>query len=123
MHEDLRAHYLIADSRCSGIITKPDMLPAGSIKALGLWLDVLEGRRYPLRHGYYCTRQPDDAERAEGISPSEARRREADFFATTKPWAKSTCQDRFGTPNLVNMLSKLLVRKINDSYAVLLHAV
>jgi len=91
------------------------MLTAGSTKARDLWFDVLEGRRHTLLHGYYCTRQLDDAERAEGISSSEARIREANFFATTTPWATSSFRERFGTPNLVKTLSGLLVTIINDT--------
>jgi hypothetical protein len=91
------------------------MLTSGSTQARDLWLDVLEGRRHPLLHGYYCTRQLDDAERAEGVSSSEARIREADFFAKTAPWATSSSQERFGTPNLVKTLSTLLVTIINDT--------
>lgn len=91
------------------------MLTSGSTQARDLWLDVLEGRRHPLNHGYYCTRQLDDAERGEGLSSSEARIREANFFAKTTPWATSSSKDRFGTPNLVKMLSTLLVNIISDT--------
>jgi hypothetical protein len=99
------------------------MLTSGSTQARDLWLDVLEGRRHPLLHGYYCTRQLDDAERAEGVSSSEARIKEADFFAKTAPWATSSVQDRFGTPNLVKMLSMLLVNIINDTCVLFLDSV
>jgi len=92
------------------------MLTSGSTKARDLWLDVLEGRCHPLRHGYYCTHQPDDAERTEGISSCEARHREVEFFAKTKPWAASIYKERFGTANLVKTLSALLVTIINDTY-------
>jgi hypothetical protein len=97
-------------------MTKPDMLTFCSDKMRELWLDVLEGRCQPLRHGYYCTRQPDDAERAKCISSTEARTREADFFASTMPWAESSNQSRLGTPNLVGTLSGLLVHTINATY-------
>ncbi|KAJ6623842.1 hypothetical protein B0H10DRAFT_2186906 [Mycena sp. CBHHK59/15] len=41
-----------------------------STKSRALWLDVIEGRQHKLLHGYYCTWQPDDEERAKGITSS-----------------------------------------------------
>ncbi|KAJ7185818.1 P-loop containing nucleoside triphosphate hydrolase protein [Mycena filopes] len=100
--------------RTIGVLTKPDMLSAGS-KVRDLWLDVIEGRsKHVLQHGYYCTRQPDDDERARNITSVQARRAEAAFFADTAPWSESTQKDCFGTDNLVSTLSTLLVQIIND---------
>lgn len=97
-------------------MTKPDTLTAGATKSRDLWLDVIEGRRFPLRHGYYCTRQPDDEERANGITPSQARSAEQDFFSKTSPWSRSTRPQQFGTNNLIANLSKLLSQVIDDAY-------
>ena len=97
------------------MLTKPDMLSAGT-KARNLWLDVIEGRRSPLLHGYYCTRQPDDVERANHISSVEARQAESMFFEKTAPWATSLRKDRFGTNNLVASLSTLLEQVIKTTY-------
>ena len=96
-------------------MTKPDTLGPGSIKAKALWLDILEGRSqaHHLRHGYYCTRQPDDAERADGIMPSQAREAESRFFAETAPWSTSAQQGRLGTNNLVQYMSSMLTEIIN----------
>ena len=91
------------------------MLGSGSTKARDLWLDVIEGRRHPLLHGYYCTRQPDDDERASNITPTQARAAEAAFFSKTSPWSNSTHKDKFGIPRLVSTLSSLLVGIINDT--------
>ncbi|KAF5339054.1 hypothetical protein D9758_014124 [Tetrapyrgos nigripes] len=102
--------------RTIGVLTKPDMLGVGSTKALSLWLDVIEGRsRHQLTHGYYCTRQPDDAERSNPATAAKARETEIAFFRNTLPWSKSSHTDRFGTDNLTNNLSRLLVRIIDDS--------
>ncbi|KAJ3784740.1 P-loop containing nucleoside triphosphate hydrolase protein [Lentinula aff. detonsa] len=101
--------------RTIGVLTKPDMLTTGSTKVARLWLDVLEDRRHPLRHGYYCTRQPDDDERSAGIAQKQAREAEQNFFKTTVPWCQSTSPTRFGTQNLVFTLSRLLVQVINDN--------
>ncbi|KAG6862119.1 hypothetical protein C0995_005931 [Termitomyces sp. Mi166 len=101
--------------RTIGVMTKPDMLTSGSTKARELWLDIIEGRRHPLVHGYYCTRQPDDAERANNITSEGARAAESKFFSTTAPWSTSKHKDRFGTIHLISSLSKLLVGIINDT--------
>ncbi|KAE9397406.1 hypothetical protein BT96DRAFT_1020873 [Gymnopus androsaceus JB14] len=101
--------------RTIGVLTKPDMLGTGSTKAASLWLDVLEDHRYPLMHGYYCTRQPNDDERCAGIGADEARATEEKFFKTTTPWSKSTSPLRFGIKNLISSLSRLLVQIIDDS--------
>lgn len=95
-------------------MTKPDMLTAGSAARL-LWLDVLEGRSNPLVHGYFCTRHPDDDERASLSTVAEVRAREKDFFATTAPWSSATHKDRFGMQNLITKLSKLLIHTINNT--------
>ncbi|KAI0706855.1 P-loop containing nucleoside triphosphate hydrolase protein [Cerioporus squamosus] len=76
---------------------------------------VLEGRRHMLRHGYYCTRQPDDDERTRGISGADARAAELAFFQSTAPWSSSSHQHRFGTANLVQNLSTLLRQIIRES--------
>lgn len=97
-------------------MTKPDLLSAGSIKSRELWLDVMEGRRHQLAHGYYCTRQPDDADRSQKITADQARKVEAEFFSQTAPWSTTADQSRLGTSNLVGTLSKLLVEIIDHRY-------
>ncbi|THH00719.1 hypothetical protein EW026_g1860 [Hermanssonia centrifuga] len=92
--------------RTIGVMTKPDTLPLGATKSRDLWLDVVEGRRFPLHHGYYCTRQPDDDERARGITAMQSRAAEKEFFAKTAPWSNSSHRHRFGIGNLVANLSK-----------------
>jgi hypothetical protein len=79
-----------------------------------LWLDVIEGRRHKLHHGYYCTRQPDEAERIKGITVLEARKTERDFFARAPGWSTSTEKDRFGTDKLISTLSSLLIEIIGE---------
>ena len=99
-------------------MTKPDMLTLGSTKARDLWLDVIEGRRHSLTHGYYCTRQPDDAERSAGVTSANARVTESTYFKETVPWSTSAHKHRFGTNNLIATLSALLVQVIKDTYVV-----
>ncbi|KAI0743151.1 P-loop containing nucleoside triphosphate hydrolase protein [Daedaleopsis nitida] len=109
--------------RTIGVMTKPDTLTAGSTKARNMWLEVLEGRRHPLLHGYFCTRQPDDDERSRGISAAAAREAELKFFQSTTPWATSGHQHRFGTTNLVQNISKLLTNIIREALPGLLEQV
>ncbi|KAM5536973.1 hypothetical protein V8D89_009302 [Ganoderma adspersum] len=102
--------------RTIGVLTKPDTLPAGATKSREIWLGVLEGRRHQLKHGYFCTRQPDDDKRLLGISPADARADELDFFKATAPWSTSSvAHSRFGTANLVKNISELLAGIITDS--------
>lgn len=98
-----------------GVLTKPDALGPGATSSRRLWLDVIEGRRQPLLHGYYCTRNPDDDERLGGLSPAEARALEAKYFSNTAPWSESVHRKRFGTNNLVSSLSTLLVQVIKET--------
>jgi hypothetical protein len=91
------------------------MLTNGSVQRRKLWLEVIEDKQHRLKHGYYCTRQPDDDERSNNIAPLQARESEALFFAQQEPWKDSTHRSRFGTVNLVHTLSALLVQVINDS--------
>ncbi|KAJ7800360.1 P-loop containing nucleoside triphosphate hydrolase protein [Mycena olivaceomarginata] len=99
--------------RTIGVLTKPDMLSTGS-SVRDLWMEVIEGRKHPLMHGYFCTRQPDDDERSKNITTAQARRTETNFFAGTAPWSTTERKDRFGTENLVSTLSTLLVQIINE---------
>ena len=96
----------------TGVLTKPDLVTTGAQKAR--WMDVIAGREHALKHGYYCARQPDDDERANGISSEEARAAEAAFFAKTVPWARQLHTGRFGTQNLITSLSELLAKMIGE---------
>ncbi|KAG8903486.1 hypothetical protein FRB99_003229 [Tulasnella sp. 403] len=98
--------------RTIGVLTKPDTLQSGEEQ---MWLNVLEGRRHPLLHGYYMTKQPATKELSEKLSFEEARRREQEFFETTPIWANSTASNRLGTPNLTKNLSRLLSGLIDQT--------
>ncbi|KAJ7024655.1 P-loop containing nucleoside triphosphate hydrolase protein [Mycena alexandri] len=103
------------------VLTKPDLISVGSTKSRALWLEVIEGRRHKLLHGYYCTRQPDEEERARGVTFSEARKAERDFFAAAPGWSTSTEQDRFGTDKLISTLSTLLVQIIVEKLPTIIN--
>ena len=84
-----------------------------------MWLDVLEGRDHQLKHGYYCSRQPNDDERREGITQAGARSAEIEFFETTAPWSTSNAKNRLGTSNLIKAVSDLLPAMIKELYVSL----
>ncbi|KZT10439.1 P-loop containing nucleoside triphosphate hydrolase protein [Laetiporus sulphureus 93-53] len=105
--------------RTIGVLTKPDTIPSGATNARRSWLEIIEGQKHPLKHGYYCTKQPDDADRAKRITSTEAREAEQKFFNTSRPWSESAHRQRFGTGNLVANLSRLLTGLIHDIVPVL----
>ncbi|KZV76766.1 hypothetical protein PENSPDRAFT_622214 [Peniophora sp. CONT] len=104
----------VAGTRTIGVLTKADALPPGS-RSRENWLEVIEGRKRKLSHGYFCTRQPDDEEREQGVDHPTARANETKFFETEQPWAKSTHRNQFGIQNLVRKIGPLLKRVIVDS--------
>ena len=81
-----------------------------------MWKNLIEGRseNHRLKHGYYCVRLPDDAERARNISRPDSQRLAAEFFDTTKPWDSVTDRRRFGIPNFVADVGGLLVKLIEN---------
>lgn len=98
-----------------GVLTKPDTLTAGAITARETWREVLEGRQYPLRHGYYCVRLPDDEERSRNRTRAALQQSAATFFDSTPPWNAITDRHRLGIPGLLTDLSKLLMYLIEQA--------
>ena len=109
---------MLRSSYVAGVLTKPDLVTTAQKKEG--WLDVIEGRAFRLKHGYYCTRQPDEDDRAKGMTLADARGAEADFFLKTLPWTTSPHQTRFGTQNMVTSLSRQLSKVIAERYVLLL---
>ncbi|KAJ7609630.1 P-loop containing nucleoside triphosphate hydrolase protein [Roridomyces roridus] len=101
--------------RTIAVLTKPDLLGPGATGSRQTWTDVLEGRRFELKHGYYCVRLPADAERAQAITKTESERRATEYFDSTQPWRDIADRSRFGVPNLSACLSRLLVSHMEDS--------
>ncbi|GAB1195025.1 hypothetical protein APSETT444_004278 [Aspergillus pseudonomiae] len=97
-----------AHQRTLGVLTKPDRIQAG--ESYSQWVDILEGYKFKLGHGYYIVRNNPDP----SIEHSQAREEEDDFFAS-HPWTAeelSPYQDRFGTRRLQTSLSSLLLEQI-----------
>ncbi|EJC99591.1 uncharacterized protein FOMMEDRAFT_92854 [Fomitiporia mediterranea MF3/22] len=100
--------------RTIGVLTKPDTLQDGEHKQ---WLDVLAGRKHPLTHGYYVTKQASPAELQERLAYEQGREREWSYFANQSPWREQdsrVCQ-RLGVPNLTTRLSTLLSQLIEKT--------
>ena len=103
--------------RNSGVLTKPDTLGAGAINQRRRWVEIIEGRseNHKLRHGFYCVRLPDDAERTQRMSRTESQRRAAEYFDSTSPWKDVTDRRRFGIPGFVSDVSRLLIQLIEEA--------
>ncbi|KAF8340724.1 P-loop containing nucleoside triphosphate hydrolase protein [Cantharellus anzutake] len=95
--------------RTIGVLTKPDTLQDGEEKG---WVDVLEGRKHPLKLGYYITKQPAPKDLLEKITHAEARAKERDFFRDHPTWSRLP-KSRMGTEMLGVSLSKLLSQLID----------
>ncbi|ESK90668.1 hypothetical protein Moror_4132 [Moniliophthora roreri MCA 2997] len=102
--------------RTIGILTKPDLITSGATGSQVEWRSTLEGRgKYPLKHGYYCVRLPDDAEREKRLTKMESQKLARDFFASTAPWNELGNHNLFGVPNLVSSVSDRLVELIESN--------
>ncbi|KAM5536974.1 hypothetical protein V8D89_009303 [Ganoderma adspersum] len=109
--------------RTIGVLTKPDTIPSGSIEKRKQWVDILLGREHATKHGYFCTRQPDDAERAKRLSSAGAREAEKQFFDKEEPWSNLSCRERLGTENLLQTMSDLLSQMMQKSFPKVLRDV
>ncbi|TKA71917.1 hypothetical protein B0A49_03771 [Cryomyces minteri] len=77
-------------------------------------LSVFRGDKFRLGHEYYVTRQPAQLDLDEGITHTQARSLEHEFFEVMEPWSKtfSEFKSRFGTLNLQTALSRKLTQQI-----------
>ncbi|KIK46797.1 hypothetical protein CY34DRAFT_799955 [Suillus luteus UH-Slu-Lm8-n1] len=103
--------------RTIGVLTKPDTLGVGAINQRRKWVEIIEGQSqdHRLRHGFYCVRLPDDAERTQRLSRAESQRRAAEYFDTTSPWNTVADRHRFGIPGFVSDVSRLLIQLIEEA--------
>ncbi|KAF2239623.1 P-loop containing nucleoside triphosphate hydrolase protein [Viridothelium virens] len=108
-----------AADRCLAVLTKPDLLQSGD--DIENWRRILNGETFQFGHGYYVTKQPSPAELERKIEHHEAREKEQEFFASTKPWTTELAEFKalFGTDNLRNALAKKLAAIIEDSLPVI----
>jgi hypothetical protein len=96
-----------AHLRTLGVLTKPDRIQSG--ESYSQWVEILEGDKFKLGHGYYVVHNnPDPA-----VEHHQAREEENAFF-TSAPWTTELAayQERFGTCRLQAALSSLLLEQI-----------
>ncbi|KAL8983687.1 MAG: hypothetical protein Q9205_002137 [Flavoplaca limonia] len=99
-----------AQARTIGVLTKPDRVQIG--ESMSQWLDVLDGSKFRIGHGYYVVKNNPNPE----VNNLVARQEEDQFF-DREPWVRTlgAHKDRFGTLNLSHKLSKLLNAHIKTS--------
>ena len=100
-----------------GVLTKPDRIPTGEETS---WLKFIRNEREELEHGWFCVKQPDSQALKAGITWSEARSRERDFFTGTAPWSglPADIQRHLSTERLVIRASEVLSDLIALRYSV-----
>ncbi|KAL6299310.1 P-loop containing nucleoside triphosphate hydrolase protein [Sparassis latifolia] len=110
--ENQGAHQLAREydpdgKRTIGVLTKPDRIPLGEEER---WLRFIKNESEPLENGWFGVKQPDSRALAAGITWSEARELEREFFSSTSPWAgvDLQIQHHFGTANLTDRCSSIL---------------
>ncbi len=102
----------------AGVLTKQDTLGLGATNARQKWVDVLKGRAYKTKYGYFCVRLADDTEREAALSRSEMQDIGNEFFSSEEPWNQFSDQGRFGIPALVTNLSHHLITIIDKTYVL-----
>ena len=90
-----------------GVLTKPDRIPTGEETN---WIPFIRNEKETLENNWYCVKQPSSSDIKLGITWSQARQREQDFFAMTPPWSEldAVYQKYLKTSNLVDRLSSIL---------------
>ncbi|KAL4932798.1 putative dynamin GTPase [Aspergillus undulatus] len=96
-----------AKQRALGVLTKPDRFDPRESHAQ--WVELLEGDKFQLGHGYYVVQNDPDP----SVEHSIARQREEEFFKSGV-WNDELAayQDRFGTRCVQAFLSGLLFQQI-----------
>ncbi|KAI0067582.1 hypothetical protein BV25DRAFT_835648 [Artomyces pyxidatus] len=94
-------------TRTMGVLTKPDRIPTGEEDR---WIKYIQNAEEFFELGWYCVKQPDSVQLKEGITWSQARAREAEFFSNVEPWTHLSFveQQHLGTANVVGRLSETL---------------
>lgn len=103
-----------ASSRCMGVLTKPDLMSNDDSIAHTIGL-MLQGKKQKLGNGWHVAKLlgQKELEQRPRISHEEARRRENEFFRTSRAWAAfSGFSDRMGIPALQSAVSRVLTTHI-----------
>lgn len=105
--QELAKEYDPAGKRTIGVLTKPDRIPAGDEES---WLALIRNEKESLENNWYCVKQPGPHDLKKGITWTEARKREDEFFSTHQTWNEldGVYQRYLRTGNLVDRLSLIL---------------
>ncbi|KIM19796.1 hypothetical protein M408DRAFT_334259 [Serendipita vermifera MAFF 305830] len=89
------------------VLTKPDRIAVGEHPS---WLRLLSNEQERFKHGWHCVKQSNQQQLDSGISWSDARQNETDFFNSTEPWASlgEIIKSRLGTQYLTGALGTIL---------------
>ena len=98
-----------------GVLTKPDRIPTGEETN---WIPFIRNEKETLENNWYCVKQPSSSDIKQGITWSQARQREQDFFSMTPPWSEldAVYQKYLKTSNLVDRLSSILSDLISKRF-------
>ncbi|THG94608.1 hypothetical protein EW026_g6893 [Hermanssonia centrifuga] len=109
---DLAQTYDPEGKRTIGVLTKPDRIPPGKEER---WIRFIKDEDKPLENGWFSVKQPDSKALQQGISWSEARAKEREYFGFTQCWSslEFAYQQYQGTANLTERLSDILSALIN----------
>lgn len=96
-----------AKERTLGVLTKPDRL--SGYESLAQWIEILEGKKFRLGHGYYVVRNNPN----HNVGHAQAREEEEAFFAD-QYWAGqlTAYRHRCGVRRLQAALSAMLMQQI-----------
>lgn len=83
------------------------------------WIRFIKNDYEALENGWYSVKQPDSRALKAGISWTEAREKEREFFTLTPPWSEldHVYQRQLGTQQLTERLSVVLSELIAKRYA------
>lgn len=96
--------------RTLGVLTKPDLVDKGAEKMV---MEMVEGRKHPLRLGWSLLRNPGQAEAANPKSDRNVIERT--FFELTTPW-NGLPKDRVGIEALRLKLQDILAAHIRREF-------
>jgi len=102
-----------------GVLTKPDLIPEGSRH--DKLMEVFDEKRFALGHGYFVVKNLNQVEMGRGLTHTQARLKEHQFFSQGTPWSTefSHYQHRFGTLNLQSFLSGKLAEEMTKKLPVI----
>ncbi|KAI0218869.1 hypothetical protein LSAT2_029455 [Lamellibrachia satsuma] len=95
-------------SRTLGVVTKPDLIDAGTEKGL---ISIINNETYPLKKGYSCVRCRGQKAIDEGQTLAQAIQQDTDFFSIASHFS-DVDQSTLGVKNLAMKLTYELVRQI-----------